>query len=40
MDLYSFFNCPWGERRAAVDQIVKDMEPADIASDVRQSAAE
>ena len=24
MDLYSFFNCPWGERRAAVDQIIKD----------------
>lgn len=29
MDLYSFFNCPWGERRAAVDQILKDMDIAD-----------
>ncbi len=26
MDLYSFFNCPWQERRAAIDQILADMD--------------
>jgi len=30
MDLYSFFNCPWNERRDAVDQILNDM---DVAAD-------
>ncbi|AMN40165.1 4-hydroxyphenylacetate 3-hydroxylase family protein [Rhodoplanes sp. Z2-YC6860] len=25
MDLYSFFNCPWQERRAVVDRILTDM---------------
>jgi 4-hydroxyphenylacetate 3-monooxygenase len=39
MDLYSFFNCPWNERRAAVDQILKDMDIADGAAGRRQSAA-
>jgi 4-hydroxyphenylacetate 3-monooxygenase len=40
MDLYSFFNCPWNERRAAVDQIVKDMGSADDLTARRKSAAE
>lgn len=26
MDLYSYFNCPWGERRATVDRILSDMD--------------
>jgi 4-hydroxyphenylacetate 3-monooxygenase len=26
MDLYSFLNCPWDERRAALDRILKTME--------------
>jgi 4-hydroxyphenylacetate 3-monooxygenase len=38
MDLYSFFNCPWNERRAAVDQIVKEMGPADDLTARRKSA--
>jgi 4-hydroxyphenylacetate 3-monooxygenase len=40
MDLYSFFNCPWGERRAAVDRILDDMDIADGATGRRRSAAE
>jgi hypothetical protein len=40
MDLYSFFNCPWNERRAAVDKIVKDMHSADDLTAQRKSAAE
>src|SRR6266478_2237164 len=40
MDLYSFFNCPWSERRAAVDQIVKDMGSADDLAARRKPAAE
>ena len=40
MDLYSFFNCPWNERRAAVDQIVKEMGSADDLTARRKSAAE
>lgn len=38
MDLYSFFNCPWKERRAAVDAILADMHSAEV--ETRQSAAE
>ncbi|MGA7487146.1 MAG: 4-hydroxyphenylacetate 3-hydroxylase N-terminal domain-containing protein [Xanthobacteraceae bacterium] len=40
MDLYSFFNCPWQERRAAVDQIIKDMGSAAGKDERGQSAAE
>ncbi len=40
MDLYSFFNCPWNERRAAVDQIVRDMGSAEDLTAQRKSAAE
>lgn len=28
MDLYSYFNCPWDEHRAAVDRIMADMDIA------------
>jgi len=28
MDLYSFFNCPWGERRAALDRVINDVSSA------------
>ena len=37
MDLYSFFNCPWKERQAAIDEIIKDM--GDVVEQ-RKSAAE
>jgi len=37
MDLYSFFNCPWNERQAAIDEIIKDM--GDVVEQ-RKSAAE
>src|SRR5258708_18907551 len=30
MDIYSFFNCPWNERRAAVHQIVRVMVSAEV----------
>ena len=40
MDLYSFFNCPWGERRAAVDRILVDMAADVDVAQRRQSAAE
>ena len=39
MDLYGFFNCPWNERRAAVDQILKDMDAGDDAGMGRPSGA-
>jgi 4-hydroxyphenylacetate 3-monooxygenase len=39
MDLYSFFNCPWGERRAALDRIIADMDVAEEARARRASAA-
>jgi 4-hydroxyphenylacetate 3-monooxygenase len=28
MDLYSFFNCPWNERRSTVDRILAEMDAA------------
>jgi 4-hydroxyphenylacetate 3-monooxygenase len=40
MDLYSYFNCPWQERRAAIDQIIKDMGSVDDADKPQRSAAE
>jgi 4-hydroxyphenylacetate 3-monooxygenase len=39
MDLYSFFNCPWTERRTAVDQIIKDMGAAEDSVAARKEAA-
>jgi 4-hydroxyphenylacetate 3-monooxygenase len=39
MDLYSFFNCPWSERRAAVDKVLMDMDIPEKAPG-RRSAAE
>ena len=39
MDLYSFFNCPWSERPAAVDRIIQDMEAGALATEERPSAA-
>jgi 4-hydroxyphenylacetate 3-monooxygenase len=40
MDLYSFFNCPWAERRAAIDRILDDMNIEDGAIAQRRPAAE
>ncbi len=40
MDLYSYFNCPWQERRAAIDQIIKDMGSVDGVDKPQRSAAE
>jgi hypothetical protein len=40
MDLYSYFNCPWQERRAAIDQIIKDMGSVDGVDKSQRSAAE
>ncbi len=40
MDLYSYFNCPWQERRAAIDQIIKDMGSVADVDKSQRSAAE
>jgi 4-hydroxyphenylacetate 3-monooxygenase len=40
MDLYSFFNCPWKERRSAVDEIIREMGSVDVWTAERKRAAE
>jgi 4-hydroxyphenylacetate 3-monooxygenase len=37
MDLYSFFNCPWNERRATVDRIIESMEGIEEADTSRKT---
>ena len=40
MDLYSYFNCPWAERRAAVERILQEMSIEGAATGLQRPAAE
>ena len=40
MDLYSFFNCPWTDRRAAIERILDEMSIEDSAVEQQRPAAE